>query len=328
MVVADTAGWLTLTGLRPSARHVCEALRIRIATEALSNSLPAGTAVAEAARAVLLRARTGLEASHAAGASYLSRLCLTLAHILFGLSGLCMLPSTAVGLSGLASPLTVSLAIAAGMLGLAGLAFSGAGLSALAANLGRIRWRPLAPLSRKTAPFLLEMGGFVSRLSRENPARLGWSTFAFLLGWLALALDSYLMLKVLGVDVHPGQAIAIEATVALARGTFMFVPGGLGAQELAYIALFSAFGYPETSTVGAAFAALKRARELAWLAAGYTLLAALRTIAGGPMGAPGPAAVPRTSCTGAGESEGSSHTPAPTTIRFRPASLSPTADAP
>jgi uncharacterized membrane protein YbhN (UPF0104 family) len=53
-----------------------------------------------------------------------------------------------------------------------------------------------------------------------------------------------------------------------------FVPAGLGVQDLGYVAFLHASGVPEAAALGAAFVVLKRAKELAWVAAGWTILLA------------------------------------------------------
>ena len=57
----------------------------------------------------------------------------------------------------------------------------------------------------------------------------------------------------------------------LARNVLVVLPGGLGAQELGYATLLTGVG--GDLGVCAAFALLKRARELLWVLAGFALLA-------------------------------------------------------
>lgn len=65
--------------------------------------------------------------------------------------------------------------------------------------------------------------------------------------------------------------MAVESLAVLLRHVFVLLPAGLGAQELGYVALMSATGMGGQSFV-AAFAVLKRAKELVWCALGYALL--------------------------------------------------------
>jgi uncharacterized membrane protein YbhN (UPF0104 family) len=51
-----------------------------------------------------------------------------------------------------------------------------------------------------------------------------------------------------------------------------FSPGGLGVQDLGYMAFLSALGIPEAPAVSAAFVVLKRSKEILWIGVGYALL--------------------------------------------------------
>jgi len=56
------------------------------------------------------------------------------------------------------------------------------------------------------------------------------------------------------------------------RSVGCFAPGGLGVQDLGYVAALGALGVPDAVTAGAAFVVMKRAKELAWALVGYASL--------------------------------------------------------
>ncbi len=90
-----------------------------------------------------------------------------------------------------------------------------------------------------------------------------------LFGWMMEAAETWLILSLLGQNLDFGSALAVEATVVFVRHLLFMLPAGIGAQELGYAALFGALGVGLEAS--AAFALLKRGRELLWAAVGYGL---------------------------------------------------------
>ncbi|MGB4886606.1 MAG: lysylphosphatidylglycerol synthase domain-containing protein [Nitrospira sp.] len=97
------------------------------------------------------------------------------------------------------------------------------------------------------------------------------STGLFLLGWLAEALEVFVMILCLGQPVTVLSALAIGALSVLIKGGTFFIPGSLGAQDAGNLLLLTAFGYGEVT--GITFALLRRFREFVWIALGLVCLA-------------------------------------------------------
>jgi uncharacterized membrane protein YbhN (UPF0104 family) len=76
----------------------------------------------------------------------------------------------------------------------------------------------------------------------------------------------------IGAPIDFGTALAIEMALSLLRMIVVVVPGGLGIQDAGYALFLQALGAPAAIEQGAAFALLKRAKELVYAAAGYALL--------------------------------------------------------
>jgi glycosyltransferase 2 family protein len=96
----------------------------------------------------------------------------------------------------------------------------------------------------------------------------------FFLGWMAEALEVYVILYFIGgQSVNPLVTIAIGALSVFIKGGTFFIPGSLGAQEGGNLLVLVAFGYSEVT--GITFALLRRVRELIWIAIGLGCLAAL-----------------------------------------------------
>src|SRR5206468_2228460 len=68
---------------------------------------------------------------------------------------------------------------------------------------------------------------------------------SFFAGWLAGAVEVYLILYFLGLPVDWRTAIAIEALAVFAKGGTAFIPGSVGGQEAGTVLVFVAFGLTE-----------------------------------------------------------------------------------
>jgi hypothetical protein len=84
--------------------------------------------------------------------------------------------------------------------------------------------------------------------------------------WLIGAVAVYATLAFLGHPVRLTDAIVIESFLVLVRTTLFFVPADLGTQEGALtLACGAITGSPE---LGLALSAVRRARDIVWIAGG------------------------------------------------------------
>ncbi len=97
------------------------------------------------------------------------------------------------------------------------------------------------------------------------------STGVYFLGWMAEALEVFLILYFLDVPVSLSPAISIGALAVFIKGGTFFIPGSLGAQDGGNLLLLKAFGYSDV--IGITFALLRRFRELVWIGIGLACLA-------------------------------------------------------
>ena len=94
-----------------------------------------------------------------------------------------------------------------------------------------------------------------------------------LLAWFSESCETWLLLHLLGLDVGFVEAFTMEAAVVFLRNLAFFVPAGLGVQDAGYFKFLGAFGI---NPVGAgAFVILKRAKEALWVGVGYLVLLVL-----------------------------------------------------
>jgi uncharacterized membrane protein YbhN (UPF0104 family) len=105
---------------------------------------------------------------------------------------------------------------------------------------------------------------------RDNRLTFCSSIGLFFVGWMAEALEVYVIIYFLGGPAVALSAISISAlSVFIKSGTF-FIPGSLGTQDGGNMLLLRAFGYSDVT--GITFALLRRFRELVWIGLGLLCL--------------------------------------------------------
>lgn len=274
----DSQGWRSLLASLGRGARTLRLVSIRLSTEALTFAAPGGVVIAEGVRLVMLQARCGVPVPEGVS-SLAARKCLILqGHGLYvGLAaalGWSFLAQRSVALLGIPGLPLVLCAAAAGLL----LAAAGAGRAlsgaSVATRLGLLLERlPVRALrswleGRRTA--LSQTDTQLGRVLGRRGG--GWAGLLYLLMWLAEASEGYLLLRLLGVPVSFSDAFAMEAVISVARGLAFFVPAGLGVQDASYVALLRAGGTGASIELAAAFALLKRSRELLLLTLGFVLL--------------------------------------------------------
>jgi hypothetical protein len=262
---------------------------VRVATEALHVSVPAGVVAADTATAALLQIRSGVRLRDGIVVSLARRWLVMRAHTLYialgallGFSSLGSLSRSLLGVSWLpwivlASalvPLALSAALGAGLLGRST-------FTNLHAALGRLPSRRLTRWLEARRHDASATDEQVARL-RASRTSTTTATCAFLAAWCLEALESALLLGFVGVSLPLASVFAIEAGLSLVRSAVVVAPSGLGAVDLGYATVLPLLG--ADAGAAPAFVLLKRAKEAIWMSAGYVVLAALR----GRTGAVGP----------------------------------------
>lgn len=252
-------------------------LRVRIVTESLCTALPLGPLWSEAIKPHLLHKHCGIDLptglTGIAGRKYL----LVVAQGFYLLLG-CTLgyPAMAAGFEALGGHRSLALsAIVAGcVLVLAG------ELLALVLGGGNTAGRIVRALQAIPVQRLQSaLSGLSDRIASTDEHavrffRAPWSTRLrlaafFLAAWLMEACETWLLLLLVGANIDFPQALGVETVVVLVRHVLFMLPAGLGAQELGYTVFLGALGVSVEHS--AAFAVLKRAKELVWIVIGYGL---------------------------------------------------------
>ncbi len=97
------------------------------------------------------------------------------------------------------------------------------------------------------------------------------STGVYFFGWMAEALEVFVIIYYLGGPTDVLSTISIGALAVFIKGGTFFIPGSLGAQDGGNLLLLKAFGYSDVT--GITFALLRRFRELVWIGIGLLCLA-------------------------------------------------------
>ena len=142
-------------------------------------------------------------------------------------------------------------------------------LAAVAFTVGQRRgmFKLLDGITQKLA---LGLSGQFSTIGRDThsrlialwsePSRIALSFATHFAAWIVGVGEAWLALRLMGTHVAPETIIAIESLVFAARTAAFIVPGALGIQEGAYMALAATFGLPPEILL--AVSLIKRGRAI------------------------------------------------------------------
>jgi uncharacterized membrane protein YbhN (UPF0104 family) len=262
---------------------LAQMLPIRFASEALHATLPAGFVASDTATAVLLERRWRVPMRDGGVVSIARKWLVMRAHAAYivagGFAGFAALAGLARALHAsalpwlvLASaglPLALSAAVGGGLLGRST-------FSRLHDALTRIPSGQLRRWLDSRRPDAVATDGQVSRLRVAHTAT--WTATAAFLGcWCFEALESALLLHLVGAHVDLASVFAFEAGLSMVRSIAVLAPSGLGVVDLGYATVLHALGTPSAAV--SAFILLRRAKEAVWVIAGYATLTVLRSSA-------------------------------------------------
>lgn len=281
VVSFDTLGWHAVFE-HPRHTQIGLLWRVRVTTDAVINTLPGGAALGEALKIILLKRGFQLGLSEAVANVAICKVGIAIAQAAFLVCGIAIasadLNAHSVDLIGQPGLQHWSLWGALSLLLLVvslGAAVQTGLLVRIVARLGRAGsppWR--ARMQRLEAPLArIDHGLGVAR--RIPGWRVVIALSAFFASYLSLAFEDWLILHLLGIDVSFARALSMAAIISVLRVCFFFIPSGLGAQELGYYGLLKLYGVPHVEEAAAAFAIVKRCKDVIWIGLGYGLLAGL-----------------------------------------------------
>jgi uncharacterized membrane protein YbhN (UPF0104 family) len=265
LLVCETLGWRTVCGAIGLRVGFGPLLRVRLAGTAASAAVPAGAIFADGIKPALLRRSDGVPLPATLATLMGNKVMLVTTHAAY------LITATALGWSALAgaSPRLLGstalpwLCVATSSV----LAMAASGLlAALAHDDFARRLRSFLPLAWHAKA--LELDRHLVRLrSTPLPVLMKGASFYFS-SWCCEALESFVLLSLVGVHLRFVDVMALDAAVGVLRSCAFAVPSGLGVTDASYVMLLGAYGVPDALALGPAFVVLKRAKELCWLAGG------------------------------------------------------------
>lgn len=270
MYVLEAYGWHVTLGAWANGVPFWRILVIRTAGEAVNMTAPAYVG-GEPLKAFLLK-RQGVPLVEGLASVVTAKTTMTIAQILFILAGI------GLGFWLLEAGGSAGQTITAGLVSV-GLLLFGVGAFVLVQRHGMFSWilkilrfiglRLQSLESREQK--LLELDRTIAHFYSHRRSAFLLSTGLFLLGWLAEALEVFVMVLCLGQPITVLSAVAIGALSVFIKGGTFFIPGSLGAQDAGNLFLLTTFGYGDVT--GITFALLRRFREFVWIALGLACLA-------------------------------------------------------
>ncbi|MSP80022.1 MAG: flippase-like domain-containing protein [Rhodospirillales bacterium] len=265
----DSFTWqMAMAGVPLNARWLWRAFRVRMVGEVFNNVMPAAGMGGEPVKAVLLNKHYGLGYREGMASIILGRTINMVAQVLFLAIGFAAiwtsdLPGQFKGLAlaGLAIFVAATaIFFYAQRLRVASLAGSWLG-----------RWRLLERIN-EVLHHVRDMDERLIRFYTENRGRFAVAVALAFLNWVAGAVEIYVAMILLGHPVSFVDAWIVESVAQLIRTAVFFIPAALGAQEGAFLLIFTVMtGGP---ALGVAMALIRRARELVWLLLGAAFGAA------------------------------------------------------
>lgn len=276
MYLLEAYGWRLTLRSHAASVSFGRLLAVRTAGEVVNMTTPTAYVGGEPLKAYLLKPY-GVPMIEALASVITAKTTMTIAQVLFILLGI----GLAFGLVGAPSAEGSSAQMLAALVGV-GLLLFGIALFVMVQRIGLflgllnvLRWcRVRIPFLEAREDRLRELDRTILDFYTRDRRAFLLSIGFFFLGWMAEALEVYVILSSIGgPTVSPLAAIAIGALSVFIKGGTFFIPGSLGAQEGGNLLVLEAFGYSDVT--GITFALLRRVRELVWIAIGLACLAAL-----------------------------------------------------
>lgn len=281
VMLNETWGWINCFSKGSKQIVIHKMLLIRIATETLQQSLPGGAVYAELVRPFLLKKHLNFDYRESISANVVTKLNILIAQIIFLISGMLIFiaySANSITSSGLFSErsfqLTGIVFISVTLL-LAYLLYKKHLVLRIVRLMEKINIKLVRKIFNKIHNDMLEIDSIVSDFFMNHKARLLLTITLFFFTWMFIALESLIILKVMGINASIFQVIMIESIISIVRMTFFFLPGALGPQDLSIIILFNVAGLTDPAVNAVLFVLLKRIKELVWIIIGYILLVLL-----------------------------------------------------
>jgi uncharacterized membrane protein YbhN (UPF0104 family) len=275
----ETFAWIKVFPPSITAIPFFKLLKIQFIAETISMTLPAGVAVGEPLRPFLCNRFIGIPLPAGVASVAVRKLMLGVAQGLYtiigAVAGFSLLQKVSIPML----PVGVLGYIMAGTGTVVFLVFLSILLLLLNGNAAQQlhKFLMFVPFKRVQRWLLAKESGFLDtdvELKSFDPpfaGRLIFVLLVYILAWFMLAIESYIILRLLGVELSFLQVLSMDTAITMLRALFFFIPSGLGVQELGYRVFFQALGMHDFQDYGA-FVLLRRFKELLWYTFGYGVM--------------------------------------------------------
>ena len=276
----ETAAWRRLIPKENGAVPFFSLFKIQLVTETISMTLPAGVAVGEPMRPWLCRRFLGIPLPDGIASVAVRKLLLSMTEGFYALIGaiagfgmLQAVSAQVIDFDGLGVIMIVA-GVAITLVFMLLLLVMTNGNAALSLH----RFLMKIPFQKVRQWLLKQEAGFAEADQKLQRVKAGGIRsllpvmVIYIASWMMLALESYLILHLLGLKVTFLQVLAFDTALTILRAIFFSIPSGLGIQDLGYLAFFQALGLPDHLAYGGAFVMLRRFKEVIWYAAGYAVM--------------------------------------------------------
>jgi hypothetical protein len=279
---ADAWAWQRLLRALGGKARFHRLLRVRVALEAITNTVPMGAVWADALGPVLVSMSTGIAAADVFAASTAKRWVLVRTHgayVAFAAAlGSAFIMNASMNLVG-NHALLVFVLIGASVLvlcsmGIEAVASRGKIGRRVAKVLGRLRLSRVQAWVDARHHHFAHADAQLARLS-EDVAATRTASFRVAFLWLLEGFETFLILRLLGAPLGLIEVISFDAALSIVRSVAFFAPAGIGVQDVGYLMVLEAYGVPDARAIGPAFVVLKRMKEACWVLVGFTMLSTL-----------------------------------------------------
>lgn len=276
----ETAAWQRLFPKESGPVHFFGLFKIQVVAETVSMTLPAGVAVGEPLRPWLCRKFLGIPLPDGFATVAVRKLLLgatqgiyTLLAAIAGFGMLQAVSKQVVDFEGLGViMIVVSFTMSLLFMLLLFLMTNGNAVGNLHRLLMKIPFEKVRQWLFKQQEGFAETDRKLQRVKSDGLKSFLLVMVIYVAAWMMLALETYLILQVLGLKVTFLQVLAFDTALTILRAIFFFIPSGLGIQDLGYLAFFHALGIPDYLAYGGAFVMLRRFKELIWYSIGYGVM--------------------------------------------------------
>jgi uncharacterized protein (TIRG00374 family) len=277
--LVDALAWRNLLPPAVKPSSYWKMVRLRTASEAVVCTVPMGSILADPLKMWLLKREFGMSLMSGAASVGLrtflladTQSILTLIVSLIGFSWLAVVSPEILSGNGYLSLLVLCAAGGAILLySFVITAICGSStIPKLQAKLSRIVYAPVQRWLKARESHFRELGSELRAFGGTRSYLLFTSAALYLFMWSLDGVETYLLLRILGLEVTFFHAFALEVVCSFLRSVAFFLPSGIGLQDSAYIGFLIALGQKQEAA--AAFVVMKRARQLLWITLGYTLL--------------------------------------------------------